>query len=214
LNDSFRLRDCAQTQEMVFAEQAELFPIARTAGCLRYEISTCTGPCVGACTRSQFMERVRAARSFLAGSDLRILDAVEHKMAEASADLAFERAAALRDKWQKLHWLKERLEHMRSATARSACVYPVDGYGGANLWYLIQGGRIIASMPAPTGAEEKEAALPWIDHTFRKKKTRTTTVPPGELDGVLLVAAWFRRHPQEQARIFAAGEVAARVSIS
>jgi excinuclease ABC subunit C len=214
LNDSFRLRDCSQAQEMVFAEQAELFPIARTAGCLRYEINTCLGPCLGACMRSQYMERVRAARSFLTGSDLSLLDALEHKMAEASTALAFERAAALRDKWQELRWLKERLEHMRSATARSSCVYPVDGYGGANLWYLIQGGRVIASMPVPKATKEKEAALPWIAHRFGENKTGTATVPPGELDSVLLVAAWFRRHPQEQARIFAAEEVASGAGIS
>src|SRR5262249_38389065 len=31
LNDWFRLRDCPQAQEMVFAEEVELFPIARPA---------------------------------------------------------------------------------------------------------------------------------------------------------------------------------------
>ena len=34
LNDLFHLRDCSQHQSMHFAEQAELFPIVRTAGCL------------------------------------------------------------------------------------------------------------------------------------------------------------------------------------
>ena len=135
-------------------------------------------------------------------------------MGEASAALAFERAAALRDKWQELRWLNERLEHMRSATARSACVYPVNGYGGAKLWYLIQGGRVIASMPVPKATKEKEAALLLIARLFDQKKSGAATVPPGELDSVLLVAAWFRRHPQEQARTFTAGEIADGTSLS
>src|SRR5262249_41515498 len=41
VNDLFQLRDCPQKQEMVFADQQELFPVERTAGCLRYEIGTC-----------------------------------------------------------------------------------------------------------------------------------------------------------------------------
>jgi excinuclease ABC subunit C len=62
LNDLFRLRDCSQAQEMVFADQQELFPIARAAGCLRYEIGTCLGPCAAACSQKEYADQVRVAR--------------------------------------------------------------------------------------------------------------------------------------------------------
>lgn len=35
INDWYRLRDCPQSQEMIFAEQGELFPVLRAPGCLR-----------------------------------------------------------------------------------------------------------------------------------------------------------------------------------
>jgi excinuclease ABC subunit C len=202
LNDSFRLRDCSQAQEMLFADQAELFPIVRAAGCLRYEIGTCLGPCVGACSRVEYMERLRAARRFLAGSDLSLLHALQRCMAEASAALAYERAAALRDKWESLRWLHERLDRLRLASKQSSFIYPVAGYDGHDLWYLIQGGRVVRSVPWPRTRPEKQAAAEVIASTFRPKPLGTKTVPASEMGGVLLVAAWFRRHPQEQARIF------------
>jgi excinuclease ABC subunit C len=201
LNDWFRLRDCPQTQQMVFADQAELFPLVRAAGCLRYEIHTCLGPCLGACSRAEYMARVRAARTFLEGTNLGILETLESAMSAASAALAFERAAALRDKLERLRWLHEWLDRLRVSIKRPAFVYPVEGYEGRNLWYLIQGGRVVASTPVPRSAEEKRVAAKWICSAFRPKSMTTKTLPASEMDSVLLVAAWFRRHPQEQARI-------------
>jgi excinuclease ABC subunit C len=207
LNDSFRLRDCSQAQEMVFADQLELFPIARAAGCLRYEIGTCLGPCVGACSRAEYMERLRAARKFLTGGDVGLLRVLKRSMAEASATLAFERAAVLRDKWESLRWLHERLDCLRLASKQSAFVYPVEGYDGNDLWYLVQGGRVVRSLPRPRTRVEKQAATKVIASMFRPRHLAAQIVPAGEMDGVFLVAAWFRRHPQEQARILQLREV-------
>jgi excinuclease ABC subunit C len=201
LNDSFRLRDCPRAQEMFFADQAELFPVVRTAGCLRYEIGTCLGPCLGACSRAEYMERVRAARGFLAGTNLAVLETLESAMSEASAALAFERAAVLRDKLERLRWLHERLDRLHLASTRPAFVYPVEGYGGKDLWYLIQGGKVVASVPAPRTRAERQAVAKMFAKAFRQKNVPTRIVPVSELDSVFLVAAWFRRHPQEQARI-------------
>ena len=47
VNDGFRLRDCPQTQEVIFADRGALLPVVRAAGCLRFEIGTCLGPCTG-----------------------------------------------------------------------------------------------------------------------------------------------------------------------
>src|SRR5581483_417173 len=93
LNDLFRLRDCDQSQKMHFADQGELFPVLRPAGCLRYEIGTCSGPCVAGVTRPGYGRQVRAARALLDGADDGVLTKLEQAMAEASANLAFERAA-------------------------------------------------------------------------------------------------------------------------
>src|SRR5262249_24742729 len=142
LNDWFRLRDCPQSQEMVFADQIELFPILRAAGCLRQEIGTCLGPCAAACTRRDSGRQLRVARSFRDGTDTLLLQTLEQEMTAASAALAFEQAGALRDKLDVLSWLHERLDRLRRVRAEQSFIYPVAGHEGQDVWYLIQHGRV------------------------------------------------------------------------
>jgi excinuclease ABC subunit C len=205
LNERFGLRDCPQSQEMAFADQTELFPILRAAGCIRHEIGTCLGPCAGGCTRNGYAKHVRAARDFLAGTDVTLLDQLHAEMAAASAALAFERAAALRDKWEALNWLHQRLERMRQIRGQERLVYPVRGIDGKEIWYVIDGGRVVHAAAAGPRDEDRFAASHLrIKSLRRRTKDAACSVPEGEVEQVLLVAAWFRRRPDEAARKIAA----------
>jgi excinuclease ABC subunit C len=200
LNDWFQLQDCPSAQEMIFADQPELFPVVRAAGCLRYEIGTCLGPCLGACMRRDYLGRVRAAQGFLAGTNLGPLDAIKRQMSASATALEFERAAALRDRLEALTWLHERLKHLRQARQRQSFIYPVQGHAGTWLWYLIQHGYVVAAMPAPLKNADRKIALAQLRRVYKKPAPAPGAVPASEIDGVLLVAAWFRRHPEERAR--------------
>jgi excinuclease ABC subunit C len=210
LNDWFGLRDCPKSQTMIFAEQSELFPISRTAGCLRYELGTCLGPCIAACTSQDYMQRVRATRAFLAGTELNLLDDLKRAMLEASRSMSFERAAALRDKLERLTWLHERLDHLCRVRRQQSFVYPVPGSGGADRWYLIHGGRVVGAIATPRSLEQRRQAAELLREVYQRKVAATAPVPCNEVDGVFLVASWFRRHPDERgktlrpARAFAA----------
>jgi excinuclease ABC subunit C len=206
LNDHFQLRDCPQAQQMVFAEQRELFPIARSAGCLRYEIGTCLGPCLGVCSRRNYLARAQAAQAFLSGKDTNIMGEVGHEMAAASAVLAFEKAAALRDRLEILRWLVEKLGRLQVARDQQSFIYPVRGHDGDELWYLIHGGRVLAAIPAPANESESKSAEKAIQKAFSKKPFEATAMQADEMDVVLLVAGWFRRHPDEKERILSPGE--------
>jgi excinuclease ABC subunit C len=199
LNDLFRLRDCAQSQEMVFADQGELFPVVRAAGCIRYEIGTCLGPCAAACSQRDYAEQVRVARAFLEGCDCRVLDMIERQMADASQRLDFERAAALRDKLEVVRWLADRLAFMRRARTKHSFVYPVAGQDGANVWFLICRGQVRAAIPAPHDNAGKVAAALLIDSVYGRGGS-SRQPPSEEIDGILLAASWFRRHPEERRR--------------
>lgn len=197
LNDAFGLRDCTQQQTMHFAEQGELFPVERTAGCLRYELGTCIGPCVGACTRTQYMARVRQARGFLDGSNDDLLRRLERDMTAASTALDFERAAILRDKLTPIQWLFEHLDRLRSTRSWHSFIYPVLGWDERELWYLIRGSRVVAVVAKPNCSETTQRAVQAIRAIFE----RNPLIPDGEdLDGILLVARWFRRYPLERER--------------
>jgi excinuclease ABC subunit C len=200
LNDWFGLRDCPQAQEMLFADQAELFPILRSAGCLRHEIGTCLGPCAAACTRREYAGRVRAARTFLDGKDTSPLQALERDMAAAAAAQAYERAAALRDRLGPLRWLFEQLDQVRRLRADGSFIYPVTGHDGGDIWYLVHHGRALAAVAAPRDDASRRVAAERIESVYQREEARLRLESAEHLDGMLLLAAWFRRHPEERAR--------------
>ncbi len=202
LNDWFRLRDCPQAQTMVFADQTELFPLDLTPGCIRHDIGHCLAPCAAACSRQEYRFNVHAALDFLRGKDTTPLDLLVREMAEASAELHFERAAILRDRLEALQWLYDHLERLREAATHSF-VYPVVGHDGATMWYLIRDGYVRAALPAPADEASRAAAAAALDVVYRP----ASAGPPGldEIDGVLLVAGWFRRHKEERTRVIELG---------
>jgi excinuclease ABC subunit C len=199
LNDWFRLRDCPQAQEMTFADQLELFALPLAPGCIRHEIGTCLGPCAAACSRDAYAANVQAVLSFLRGEDTAPLTAIEREMTAASANLLFERAAALRDKLDSLTWLCEHLRRVREAS-RHSFVYPVRGHDEMELWYLIHGGRVCAAVSSPQDETSRRAATQMLQAVYQREGGGSGSPRLGEVDGVLLVAAWFRRHAEESQR--------------
>jgi hypothetical protein len=128
-------------------------------------------------------------------------------MMAASNSQAFERAIALRDKWETLTWLQKSLERMRLAQERLSFVYSVPCQDGRNLWYLIHQGRVALVLAAPRNCETKRAAAEIIEKRYQ---TKGASLPgPEAIDQVLLVAAWFHRHPRERARTIAPARLVA-----
>ena len=197
LNDWFRLRDCPQSQEMNFADQRELFALPLTPGCIRHEIGNCLGPCAAACSRDAYAANIQATLAFLRGDDASPLTVLERDMADASANLAFERAAALRDKLDSLTWLSEQLRRVREAS-RHSFVYPVRGHDEAEWWYLIHGGRVRAVAPSPGDEMSRREAARRMQEVYGRRSALSGLARPGEIDGVLLVAAWFRYRKDER----------------
>jgi excinuclease ABC subunit C len=198
LNDWFRLRDCSQAQTMHFSDQAELFPVLRAAGCLRYEISTCLGPCVAACSRGDYQAAVQGVQHFLDGTDLTPLTSLEHQMATASAALQFEQAAALRDKLEVFRWLHEQLEYLKRAREEHSFIYPIQGPDGATLWYLIRQGQVVAATPAPHDERSGQQTAALVEAVYLAKQLRFASAAVEEVDTILLVSSWFRRYPAER----------------
>jgi excinuclease ABC subunit C len=66
--------------------------------CLLFHIERCSGPCVGAVSHEEYDRLVADLATFLGGDTGPLERQIESAMKEASADLDFERAGALRDK--------------------------------------------------------------------------------------------------------------------
>ncbi len=91
LQKIFLLRNCSDS----------MFAI-RTRPCLQYQIARCSAPCVGKISQRDYAELVADAERFLSGRSTKIQERLAVQMAEASAAMEFERAAALRDRIRAL----------------------------------------------------------------------------------------------------------------
>lgn len=201
LNDALGLRDCRLDQPMHFADQPELFQLfPRTPGCIRFEIRKCLGPCVGGCTAHQYDERVRLVRGFLDGADDGPMNTLRVEMQAASDQLAFERAATLRDKLQRLESLREQFMRFRFAIETLSFVYTVPGEAGDDRVYLIRRGRVRAEYAMPRSEQDRVRLLEMVEDVFSPAERESAQVPSHEIDELLLLSSWFRRFPVELAR--------------
>lgn len=75
--------------------------------CLDYYIHRCVGPCIGAATKDEYREIIDQVAMFLEGKTDTITRAIRNRMEEASDELEFERAAALRDQIQAIEKVHE-----------------------------------------------------------------------------------------------------------
>jgi excinuclease ABC subunit C len=200
LGDVLGLRDCSLDRRMHFSDQAELFQLApRTPGCIRFEVRKCLGPCIAACSSREYMERVGMARDFLDGTDDGPIEMLRAEMLGSSERLEFERAAAYRDKLNRLESLREQFGRLRFAVESLSFVYPVTGVDGAERLYIVRRGRVRAEVDAPATPAE-HARLDEMLASIFSDAVEGMRVPSHEIDELLLLSSWFRRFPEEMAR--------------
>jgi excinuclease ABC subunit C len=76
--------------------------------CTQYYIHRCNAPCVANVTREQYDAVIRQVILFLEGKHDEVLDDLKRQMEEASENLEFERAAALRDRVKAVEQVLEK----------------------------------------------------------------------------------------------------------
>ncbi len=209
LNDALGLRDCSLDTPMHFADQeVPSVAVPRTPGCIRYEIGRCLGPCVAATTRSDYDERVRLAREFLAGRHDAPISVLREAMEASSERLEFERAASLRDKVVRLESLQNQFVRLRVAVESLTFTYQVAGQDGDDRVYVIRRGRVRHESPAPRNARDRALLDASVANVFGSVTRDSGAVPSHEVDELLLLASWFRAHPKELERTTGPGAAA------
>lgn len=200
LNDVLGLRDCRSDMPIFYADQHEIFQLARTPGCIRYEIGKCLGPCVGGCTSTAYDRQLALARAFLDGSGAGPADALRNQMQAASDALEFERAAIFRDKLSRLEALREQFDRLRFAVETLSFVYSVNGCDGRDRTYVIRRGVVRAELDTPKSRRDKAAMRRLVEDIFGEKTTPGSSIPTHEIDELLLLSSWFRKFPEEMGR--------------
>lgn len=200
LSDVLGLRDCTLDKQMKFSDQGEFFSgPPRTPGCLRYELKKCLGPCIAACSSTEYEDRTKLARDFLDGEDDTPVEVLRAEMEFASNKLEYERAASYRDKLKRLEALRKEFGRLRFAVESLSFSYTVPGHDGSERVYIIRRGRVRAELDAPRNDADRSSLNTMLKEIFGDS-TAGMQVPSHEIDELLLLSSWFQRYPDELAR--------------
>ena len=166
LQKVFKLRSC---EDSVFAN--------RSRPCLLYQIGRCSAPCVGLISEDDYRSDVGRAVRFLQGHTKEVLDDLEARMLQASDDLRFEEAAALRDQMQALSSVLQ--QQTMEADGEDTDIIAIEIAGGrvcVNL-AMVRGGRHLGDKAFfPTHINDDEPAD--VLDAFVSQHYQDSSMPP------------------------------------
>lgn len=130
--------------------------------CLDFHIKRCVGPCIGAVDRAAYMKVIDEVIAFLEGRTRDVVADIKQQMTEASDGLAFERAAALRDRLRAIERVYEG-QKVVSLKNESLDVIAV-AYGRNEAWvevFFVRQGTVIGrdNFIMDGTQDEPEAAI-------------------------------------------------------
>ena len=203
LVDILQLRSCPSTTPMSLADQRELFATDPTPLCARAEFRRCLAPCAGGCTERGYARRLDVARSFLRGETDEPLDRLHRHLRTAVERWLFEYAAVVQERIELLESVRASLLRMDRALARLTAVYRVPGHDGDDRIYLLQRGRVRAELPAARDRQGRRLLRDEVDRILGAPPPPSPRLGADGIAEMLLVERWFRRNPDERARLHA-----------
>ncbi len=119
----------------------------RTRPCLEGQMGRCLAPCAGGLTAEAYRQVVHQAVQFLRGRGRNLLRQLKEEMAEAAANLEFEKAARLRDRIQAIQATLERQAMARPTSLDQDVVgLAQEGEEGLVLVFLVRAGLVTGSL--------------------------------------------------------------------
>ncbi len=167
--------------------------------CLYYDIKLCLAPCIGAVNQAQYRQMISDLQDFLNGHSEPVMARVQHEMEQASEQLNFERAAAMRDKIKALQTIVERQKVIFSADYKDSDVLALaraDNEACVQIFF-IRGGKLIGReyfiLEGAEDANDAEVMAQFVTQFY----TEAATIPqqvllPQEIEEAQIITQWLR----------------------
>jgi excinuclease ABC subunit C len=141
MNDSldfFKMRRCVD----------DLHPDPKFPGCIYSEMKMCLAPCFKGCTDDEYASEVSRVQAYFDSGGDSLLRQFSAEREAASANLAFEEAAAIHVRVEKLKPMVTQLPEMVQRLDRlSALMIQPSHEEGAVAFFRIESGRILGPVP-------------------------------------------------------------------
>ena len=129
--------------------------------CLEYDIKRCVAPCVAElCSPEQYAESVEQTRLFFEGKTDEVIDRLRRRMALASEEQRYERAAQCRDAIRTVETLRDRQQKMATAQLGDRDAFGIHaGPDGAVIQvFQVRRGRVVERVELVADGGDTAAA--------------------------------------------------------
>ena len=182
----FKLRDCKH--------DLEKDPPARP--CLNYHIKRCPAPCQGLISKEEYGQTVTDALLFLEGRQEDLLRILKEEMKKASAELAFEKAARLRDRIQAVEKITARQKISAALNEERDIIAMSQGENRSciQIFYMREGklmGRDLHRIDGTDGMTPEDILTSFVKQYYNAvPQVPREIVVPVKLDDMELIADW------------------------
>ncbi len=164
--------------------------------CLYFDIKLCLAPCIGAVDQAGYRAMVTDLCAFLEGKTDEVMAHLQTAMARASQELAYERAAALRDQLWAVEKVVEGQKVVTQDRVDSDVIAFARDQGDACVQvFLIRGGKLIGReyflLEGARQAEDREVLGAFLTQFY----TEAASVPerlvlPTEIEEARIIKTW------------------------
>ena len=167
--------------------------------CLYYDIKLCTAPCIGAASQAQYRQMISDLMDFLSGHGEGIVPRLELEMQNASEEMRFEKAAALRDQLKAIHSIVERQKIIFATDYKDSDVLAMarsDGEACVQIFF-IRGGKLIGREYFILEGTEDTADSEVMTEFVKQFYTEAANIPqqvmlPQEIEEAKIIGQWLR----------------------
>ena len=166
VNRTFKIRTCSRN-------------IAKTKGkerpCLEYDIGRCIAPCLAEVTKNEYRAIIYEVVDFLSGNVDKVKTALEEKMAEASGNMQFEKAAQYRDRLKGIDIAQNQGQRVIATSKEDFDLFSAyhDEIRAVVHALIVRNGKVIGSesfaMDMPEGGESGEILEYFISNYYMKQ---------------------------------------------
>lgn len=164
--------------------------------CLYQDIKLCTAPCIGAINQDDYRQVIDDLCQFLSGRTEPIVSRLHVEMQQASSDLQFERAAALRDQIQAIEKVVERQKVISTEYVDSDVIAMArsDGEACAQVFF-IRGGKLIGReyflLDGAEGTPDAEVMSGFLKQFYNQASMVPSQVLlPQEIEELQIIKHW------------------------
>ncbi len=159
--------------------------------CALLEMKKCLGPCVGAASREEYASAVTEVLGALRGESTSVLERAAERRDQLGEALRFEEAAELRDRIRQVEQVVGVQQRLTGFAERNLVLVSADRQPDRARLLLVRAGRLAEEVSLPVRATPSH-----LRHVLLRVfggPTRTH-VSKDELDDLLIMDAWLRRH--------------------